>query len=139
MAQIVRYREGSVTVTVDDELAALVERLLEETAPGVRDRIESEVEAVYRAAVSAWPVKTGRSRDGLRTAITLDRSQGRIEGAVLALVGYSVYIKPRKLRKGTAWQTYVRGPMTDLKRRLLAELGDVIVNGRKARGGRGGR
>lgn len=134
MADLIRYREGNVTVTVGDELQRWVDELIRSTAHEVLGAIELEVDRVYRAAVSDWPVKTGRSRAGLRTALTLDRTQARVEGSVLALVPYSVYIKPRKLRgRTTAWQEYVRGPMTAARKRLVAQLGDVIVTGGRRR------
>lgn len=137
MAQITRYREGGVTVTLDEGLARWVEGVIDSTQRAVVDHIEREVQKVYEAARADWPVKTGRSRDGLRTALTFDRTRGRIEGSILALVPYSVYIKPRKLRgKTTAWQAYARGPMTKLKKQLLNELGDVIIAGNRGARGR---
>lgn len=137
MAQITRYREGNVTVTLDEGLARWVEQVLQDTERAVVAHIEREVEKVYEAARAEWPVRTGRSRDGLRTALTFDRTRGRVEGSILALVPYSVYIKPRKLRgKTTAWQAYARGPMTKLKKRLVLELGDVIIAGNRGSRGR---
>ncbi len=137
MAQITRYREGNVTVTLDEGLARWVEQVLHDTERAVVDHIEREVEKVYQAARADWPVRTGRSRDGLRTALTFDRTRGRVEGSILALVPYTVYIKPRKLRgKTTAWQAYARGPITALKKRLLLELGPVIVSGNRGSRGR---
>jgi hypothetical protein len=137
MAQITRYREGNVTVTLDEGLARWVEQVLQDTERAVVDHMEREVEKVYEAARADWPVRTGRSRDGLRTALTFDRTRGRVEGSILALVPYSVYIKPRKLRgKTTAWQQYARGPMTKLKKRLVLELGDVIIAGNRGSRGR---
>jgi len=135
MPDLIRYREGDVTVTVDDGLRRWVESLLEETGGVVYERIERDVRAIFDEAVARWPVKTGRSRDGLRTAVLLDRGAARVEGQILALVPYSVYIKSVKggLQGKNAWQSLVRGPMTLLKRRLLAELGDVIVGGGRRR------
>lgn len=128
MAQITRYKEGNVTVTVGPELQEWVDRCIRSCFGATVDAIEAEVEKVYDQARKEWPVKTGRSRDGLRTSLTLDRTRGRVEGAVLALVPYSIYIKPYKLRgKTTAWQAYVRGPITLAKKRLMHELGPAIV------------
>jgi hypothetical protein len=138
MAQVTRYREGNVTVTVGPELQEWVDRCIRECFGGAVERIEHEVQAVYDQARKDWPVRTGRSRDGLRTSLTLDRTRGRVEGAVLAMVPYSIYIKPYKLRgKTTAWQAYVRGPITQAKKRLMGELGPVIVGKVAKKRGRG--
>lgn len=135
MADLIRYREGSVTVTVDGEVARWVDAVLRSAGRDVLGAIEVEVNNVHRVAVDRWPVRSGRSRDGLRTALTLDRTRGRIEGAVLALVPYSIYVKSYKggLQGKSAWQVLVRGPMNLAKKRLTASLGDVIVNGGKRR------
>lgn len=135
MAQIVRYREGGVTVTVDEGIARWVETVLRSAGDSTYERIEAGIGDVYRAAITRWPVRTGRSRDGLRSAVTLDRTAGRVEGSILALVPYSVYVKSAKngLKGKNAWQELARRPVGELKKRLLAELGDVIVAGGRRR------
>jgi hypothetical protein len=144
MADILRYKEGGVTVTVDGDIREAIERIIDETGGVVLERIETDVNRVHAVAVKRWPVKSGRSRDGLKTAYTFDRSQSRIEGGVLALVPYAVYIKTWRngLRGAHVWTVLVRKPIVNVKKRLRQELGDVILTGgkRRARGGtpRGG-
>lgn len=135
MAEIVRYREGGVTVVVGDEIRAYVERVISETAGVVLERIEAEITKVHKRAQTRWPVASGRSKAGLKTAITLDRDKARVEGGVLAIVPYSIYIKSFKGGLGGAhvWTVLVRKPVVNVKRRLAEELGDVIVKGRGKR------
>jgi hypothetical protein len=131
----IHVREGNVTVKLSDDLEVLARRALEEVAPGVMRALEEEAERVRNDAYRAWPVRTGVSREGLRavTEITLD---GDVRAAVRNDVDYAPYIRPLSLHGATtAWQRWVRAPMTEAHKRLVRELGPIIIAALRGRRG----
>lgn len=119
-------RDGDVTVTLDEDLADLARRAVDAVLPGVTRAMGRAIGEILVAARASWPVKTGRSRDGLAqvTAITTDSVRVAIE----TRVPYTFFIKPQSLHgASTAWQRWVRGPVTAARKDLEGELGPVIV------------
>lgn len=138
-----RFRYKNATITLSDGLDRWVERAIRHTAPAVFDAIELETEAVYDVARANWPVKTGRSRDGLAPQVGYDLGTSRLSGAVINTAS-----KPEDGRKsyvyfikaplgGTGKPAHVvtallRRPFKAAAKRLARELGPAL---RRAWGG----
>ena len=121
------HTSDGVTVDWGDDLEQIARRALENVVPGCITVLEREVDSVLRDARAAWPVLTGTSRDGLRSAITI-RPDGTIRGSVLNSVDYAVYVKARRLGgSGSAVVQLLRRPITEAAQRVATDLGPAIT------------
>lgn len=122
------YRSGGVAVAYSDVLDRVARAAIERAAPGVLQAMERELGEVHEAARRDWPVRTGRSRDGLVLDSALDPTTGRLRVSIRNDVPYAIYIKPKKLYGATtAWERYVRKPGRVKVRELARELGPVLL------------
>lgn len=126
MGGVTRYSEGGVTVTLSGALEDFALRAVDQALPGIRKRLEREVVGLAEEAREEWPVRTGVSRDGLLVVTEIGGDYLKI--LVVNDVAYAKYIRPKKIYGAdTAWQRWVRGPMTVLHKRMAIELGPEIV------------
>jgi hypothetical protein len=126
-----RVRDGNVTATVSDDLERLIRLSVENVLPGVLAEMEREVAPVLAAARAAWPVETGKSRDGLVQVTTLDTGKSEVSVGIRDDVPYAIFVKPSKA-KSTSWQTLVRGPMGEVQKRVAVTLGPAILRALRA-------
>ena len=76
------FRSGSAEITVDqDALIRLLDRVSSGAASSFFDRSESVLEEIEADAVTAWPVRTGRSRAAFRRERRI--SETRLQNALL--------------------------------------------------------
>jgi hypothetical protein len=103
-------------------------RALDDVAPGVLDRLEATVTRVVDDARSRWPVRTGRSRDGLEAHVTIAPGQTSIRGTVANAVDYAVYVRSgqRGLGGKSAVVELLRKPLRAAARELAVELADTV-------------
>jgi hypothetical protein len=118
-----RFGTGGVRVVMDDTLDQLYRRAIERVAPGVLRRIEDATADVYASARAAWPVKTGRSRDGLEHHVTVSPDQTSVRGSITNPVKYARYIKAKKLDGKSAFVELLRKPL----RARAADLAEVLA------------
>ena len=108
---------GKTAITVDGALAGGILRNLEHA---IGTEVTEELDRIavgYRdEAYDTWPVRTGKSRDALDTAIRL-RSVDEIEGLVYT-VEYGRFIVSGKV--GKEFKTRPRSPITELRKRVIA-------------------
>lgn len=120
-------RDGDVSVTLDESLADLARRAVDAVLPGVTLAMERAIGELLVAARASWPVKTGRSRDGL-TQVTVITPGSSVRVAIETHVPYTFFIKPKSLHgANTAWQRWVRGPVTGARKQISVDVGPVIV------------
>lgn len=120
----VRFGVGTTSVELSDDLSGLVESVLDRVVPGVREAFDRETTAIYEEARRRWPVKTGRSREGLVHGIRI-RTLGDgdvIEGFVGNTVDYARYI-----RTSAASGSDAPHPMTDLLRRPMLQASERMI------------
>lgn len=150
MADRLLFRSGGVTVELDDIGSTLTRRLIERAAPGLLDKIREATERVRRGAEAEWPVgrrdknylahnreKVGKphSRDQFRSETVVEEAgyrnwhvTGRIWNDAVDKQGrsYWQYIRPMKLRRGSAIVVYVRKPLERERDRLREELPQLL-------------
>lgn len=84
---------------------------------------------MVRAAVDAWPVDTGRSKDGLR--LLFDASSGALRSRFVSEADYTKYIRFGRQTSANGgkmvWQTMVAGPARAVARRMVDS-----ISGRRA-------
>jgi hypothetical protein len=101
------FGKGRTQMTVSSTVRDHVERMLRSAAPRTMETLRRVTDDLRDEAAREWPVKTGRSRDGLDTMIRVVGS-GLVEGVVFNRVPYAYKIT---VPGGTAGaQTF--GPMT---------------------------
>lgn len=121
-----RYSEGGVTVELDDTLERFVLAAVDAALPGVRTRLEAEVANLLEEAREEWPVRTGVSRDGLKTVTEIGPSYVRV--LLVNDVDYAKFVRPSKWYGATtAWERLCKKPMKDLGKRMVIELGPEVV------------
>lgn len=142
-----KYRSGGVTVEIDDIGEELTRRAIERVAPGLQQRIRDAVEGVRRNAESEWPVgrtdlrylarhpeKRGRphSRDQFESEVAIERtgfSSYEITGRITNRAEYWRFIRPNKLRGGSALVVYIRKPLERERDRIRDELPYLLPEG----------
>lgn len=147
MADRLMFRSGGVTVALDDFGADLLDRAIEQVAPGVRKAIERKLESVRRDAVDNWPVgrtderylarhpeKRGRphSRDQFRSEVVVNEAGFRryeIIGRIWNDAEYWRFIRANKLRGGSAIVAYIRRPLERARDELRADLPHLLPEG----------
>jgi hypothetical protein len=130
-----RYRQGGVTVTLDDGLERFARAAVEAAAPGALKALRENVKPVFDAAYAAWPVKTGISRDGLDMTETVDADRSTISVGIRNDVPYAIFVRPKAWYQATtAWQRLVRGPMLKVEKRIVTDLVRRIGEEMAARG-----
>ena len=97
MNREVRVGKGQSAVAISGALAGgLLDELKEAMGEGVYAVLDDEGRRLTESARATWPVKTGKSRDGLDYYIRIDPDGGKVE-AVVGTVGYGRYIKSSKI------------------------------------------
>jgi hypothetical protein len=121
------FRDGNVVVALDGDLERWAREATDQALPGVLVAMEAKIGQTLAEAVAVWPVRTGRSKEGLKLYSEIGTSEVRVQ--IRTAVPYTYYIKPKSLHGATtAWQRWVRGPITR-DRKILGELlGPVIVD-----------
>lgn len=117
------FGSGGTRITMDDTLDRIYRRAIERVAPGLLTRVELAIAEVYDEARQQWPVRTGRSRDGLQRHVTIAPDGARIVGSITNDVDYSRFIKARKLGGRSAFVELLRKPL----RRRADELSTVLA------------
>lgn len=120
-----KFSDGPVAIEMDDTLERLARRALDKAAPGVVDRITIETAEVYRLGEARWPVKTGRSRRGLRHDILVGTDN--VRGRIINDVDYAYYVRPKFLYGSTtAWAAFIQRPMRQAANRLAIALPKLV-------------
>lgn len=122
-----RYGSARASIEISDTMEQLYRRSLDELAPGLLGTIETSLDAAFDAAVSAWPVKTGRSKAGLTKQVRIEGDKTSILGTITDAVPYAKYIKARKLGGKSAFVELLRKPMKERASALAQVLGPLIV------------
>ena len=127
------FGQGSVRIEMDAGLEELARRAVSQVAPGVLERIDAAVDQVLEDAQRRWPVKTGRSRDGLAAYTSIAPAGDRIQGTVMNPVDYAVYVKSRKggLEGRSAVVELLRKPLRARASQLADELGTTVAESLK--------
>lgn len=117
------YGSGGTRITMDDTLERIYRRAIEKVAPGILTRMEMVIAEVYDEARQQWPVRTGRSRDGLQRWVTVTPDGMRIVGSITNDVDYARYIKAKKLGGRSAFVELLRKPL----RKRADDLSTVLA------------
>ena len=121
-----RFRDGAITIEMDDTLARIARRAVRQASPLVVDGIDEATQAIHADAYRSWPVLTGRSHAGLRQSLVLGTSS--VEGLIHTVVDYTFYIRPREFYgAATAWAEWVQKPMRKAATVLVRTLGPELV------------
>lgn len=126
---------GKVQVKVSADLAAMIDRLLSDTAPLVRDALEEEARRIYTEARVKWPVATGKSRDALEWGLRIP-DPTVLEAFVMNPVDYAWFIREKwpHNKKRVANELLIK-PVRRAGRRLARRLATDL----KALATKGGR
>lgn len=132
-----KFTSGKASITMSDELAKMVRRVVEKTAPRVLAVMESANEKIADRARKAWPVgrehvpPRAHSRDLIETGTGVTPSG--VVAYTLVDVSYVFYIKSKKaLGGGSPWQRLLRNPGIAAGKRIAV---DCAVDLRKLAGG----
>jgi hypothetical protein len=122
-------RDGRATVTLDDGLERIARRAIDEALPGVLELLEREGAAVLEDARAQWPVRSGRSRDGLAVRTVLDLGKGEVVVEIVNAVEYAPWVRPAAwYGSTTAWARLVRDPMRAAHKRAVDQVGRLVVD-----------
>ena len=100
MNREVRVGKGQSAVAISGALAGgLLDELKEAMGEGVYAVLDDEGRRLTESARATWPVKTGKSRDGLDYYIRIDPDGGKVE-AVVGAGGDGRGIKSGQTRAG---------------------------------------
>lgn len=124
-----RVGTGSIQAEVDVDTEALLRDVVDRSAPGVREALERAASDVYESARARWPVRTGRSRDGLEWVIVVAPDLSSIRASVINDVEYARYIKARNLQGKSAFVELLQKPIRARTDKLVSEIGPVIGRG----------
>lgn len=117
---------GKAQITVDAHLNTLLSKMLDAAAPVTKAVLTRETEAIFDAAEQAWPVKTGRSKEGLTTGIRFVNTS-TIEGFIADAVPYVYYIKGRKQGGKSTWVTLVTKPFKAATPAVCQQLASELI------------
>lgn len=122
------FRDGNVTVTLDDAWTKLARQAVDAALPGVLKTMEREVAQLADAAAEEWPVRTGKSRAGLEVVTSIDVGRSEVKVSIRNDVPYAIYVRPKVWHgAATAWSRLVQGPMGKLQVELVQILGPEIL------------
>jgi hypothetical protein len=123
------FGTGSVRVEMDDALERLARRALEDVAPGLLPAVEETVARLESEATDKWPVRTGRSRDGLGHYVAITPSGDQVRGSLINTVDYARFVKSSKKGLGgrSAMVELMRKPVQAAAKVLAQELGAVAA------------
>ncbi len=123
------FGDSRATVTMDDAFEGLVRQALDETLPGMVDRLEQTASDLEANAVARWPVKTGRSKAALTSEVRVAPDYSNIRARVACEVDYAKYIvSPRiKSGSGSAFVELLKKPTEAAGKALAEELKDVMA------------
>lgn len=112
-----------IRVTATDDLDRLADRIARDAPRALRADLERAVDRVGRAARASWPVRTGRSRRGLRWGV---RGDGDV---IEAFVENSEEYADDIVRGGgpPVWQLLVEEPLAAAGERFAAQAPDTIA------------
>ena len=120
-----RFGDRQFSIELDDYTESMLRGAIEQAAPGLVAEMERTTAAVVESARAGWPVKTGRSRDGLTAIVRLEDE--KIVGVVYSseLYGYMIKRKDGK----SPWQELVRKPSLGVAMELAGRLGPIMAGG----------
>jgi hypothetical protein len=122
------FRDGNVTVTLDDGLTRLARAAIDNVLPGVLATMEREVAQLADLAAEDWPVVSGVSRAGLQVTTTIDVGKSQVKVGVRNDVPYAIFVRPKAWHgASTAWARLVQKPMGVLHLELVEVLGPQII------------
>lgn len=118
---------GAVSVVVDEAFDALLRRALNQTVPGIADRLEETADGLYQQAFAAWPVRTGRSRAGLAREVRVAPDLSSVRARLLNDVDYAKFIRSNRISgSGSAFVELMRRPTEEAARDLAEDLRPII-------------
>lgn len=119
------HKGQNVSGYIDDhELMDKLYALLKNTTPLVQ-ALEDERDAVLNEARAQWPVKTGRSKAGLRASKYLSTKELYI--GIEDNVPYVYYIKGNEQGGRSTWKELVEKPLRKRIKPLRIRLADAII------------
>jgi len=122
-----RYGTARATIEMSDAMEQLYRRAIDQLAPGLLSTVEDALDDVFESAESSWPVKTGRSKAGLRKQVRIEQGGGAIVGSITDAIPYAKYIKAKKLGGKSAFVELLRKPMQERAKALASVLSTQIV------------
>lgn len=124
---------GMLRCELDDGLARVVRRVLQNAAPRTLEAMERKAKQIHDRAQAEWPVRTGYSKSKLDYGTRLIGA-GQVEAFVTNDADYAVYIKGREQGGKSTWVELLRKPgreaadeLADVLRREMA----AVVEGRR--------
>lgn len=136
----IKVGRGRTEVTITGALADGLEAELREALGPVGTTMQEEADAILKAAKAAWPVKSGESRDSLKTALRVHPGEFKVEVQLYSPLAYVRYVKSTKVgdkedavRNRSPFQDLLRKPAREAEKKLATVLPGVI--GRALSGG----
>ena len=128
------FRDGKITVELDDTLEQLLRRAVEQARPGVLQQMEERTDEALAEIVAAWPVKSGRSRAGFRRETTF--GPDFVTTRIVNRVDYARFVRPREFfGVTTGFARIVRPAMRRAANVLVRELGERVAANLEGRRG----
>lgn len=131
---MIRVGKGRSAVTIDGPLADGLEREILDALGPVAERMQEAADGVVATARADWPIKTGKSRDAFKTALTVQPGSFMVEVSVINTAPYTKYIKSTKrgdredsTRLRSPLQTLVRKPAREATKTLRRDLPMVLA------------
>ncbi len=130
------YGSGAVSVTLDNGFEELIRLALDKTIPGIVAKMEQVADSLEENARSKWPVRTGKSRDGLRSEVRVAPGFTSVRARLVNDVPYARFIKSPRVRTGTgsAYVELMRRPTEAAAVALAEELKPIIESTLSGRG-----
>jgi hypothetical protein len=110
-----------MTGTIDmSEIEAMVRSVLSEADGAALDVMEGHAARILDEARKDWPVKSGRSRDGLAT-VTLFGADV-VQVSIVNPVPYVIYIRGNNQGGRHTWNTLIRNPTRKAERGIAEDI-----------------
>lgn len=107
----------------NSELQSRIRAIINRIAPEATEILESQRdEIVLNPAISDWPVKTGKSKAGLKPYLSVNNQEIRV--GIYDSVDYTYMIK---VNKKSVWQALVVKPMKALGAKLPTDVRDRLT------------
>ncbi len=121
------FGQGSVSFLLDDDGEQLARAWLDETFPGVVDRIHEAAEALYWQAVGRSPVKTGKLRASWSRQVLVAPDLSSVRARLSNDAPHGKYVVSPKLPgSGSAFVELARKPLAAEGARVVEDLRAVI-------------
>ena len=129
----IKVGRGRCEVTIDGPLGDGLEHELREALGAVGEVMQAKADGILRTAKRDWPVKSGESRDSLRTSLRVHPGEFKVEVQIYSTLEYVRYVKSTKVgeekdvvRVRSPFQELLLKPARAAEKELKTDLPAVL-------------